>query len=44
MHYMFMCNMVQEEDELIAEWQPDPLVPDEFPKDRELDPSPVVTG
>ncbi len=34
----------QEEEELIAEWQPEPLVPDVYPKDREDDPSPIVTG
>ena len=36
--------ILQEEDELIEEWQPEPLVPDEFPKDREVDFSPIVTG
>lgn len=29
---------------MIEEWQPDPLVPEEFPKDREVDISLVVTG
>jgi len=29
---------------MIAEWQPEPLVPDVYPKDREVDTSPVVTG
>lgn len=34
----------EEEDQLIAEWQPDPLVPDDFPNDGEVDPSPIVSG
>jgi len=29
---------------MIEEWQPEPLVPDVYPKDREVDTSPVVTG
>jgi serine palmitoyltransferase len=33
----------QEEDELIAEWQPEPLVPADYPNDREIDPAPVVS-
>ena len=37
-----MC--VQEEDRLIAEWEPEPLVPTEHPSDREIDPAPIVTG
>ena len=35
---------LQEEEQMIAEWQPEPLVPDIYPKDREVDPAPVVTG
>lgn len=34
----------KEEDLLIEEWRPEPLVPEKFPKDREVDKSPVVTG
>ncbi|XP_064386088.1 serine palmitoyltransferase 1-like [Halichondria panicea] len=34
----------EEEDELIGEWNPEPLVPDGYPSDREVDPSPIVTG
>ena len=29
---------------MISEWLPDPLVPDGFPKDRDVDLSPIVTG
>lgn len=36
--------LVQEEDQLIAEWEPEPLVPTETPSDREVDPAPIVTG
>lgn len=36
--------LLQEEDQLIAEWEPEPLVPTEHPSDREVDPSPIVTG
>lgn len=29
---------------MIAEWEPEPLAPTEHPSDREVDPSPIVTG
>ena len=35
---------VQEEDQLIADWEPEPLVPTEHPSDREVDPAPIVSG
>ena len=35
--------LCQEEDELIAEWQSEPLVPVDYPNDREIDPAPVVS-
>lgn len=34
----------QEEEELIRDWQPDPLVPDIYPKDRTVLTSPIVSG
>lgn len=34
----------EEEEELIAEWQPEPLVPSGYPNDREVDLSPVVSS
>ena len=37
-------HAIQEEDQLIADWEPEPLVPTEHPSDREVDPAPVVTG
>ena len=39
-----LCCPEQEEDQLIDEWQPDPLVPEDIPRDREVDVSPIVTG
>ena len=39
-----VCWYIQEEDQLIAEWEPEPLVPTEHPSDREVDPAPIVTG
>ena len=46
-----LCNrgrvciiLLQEEDELIEEWQPEPLVPSSSPADRTVLTSPVVTG
>ena len=35
---------VQEEDELIAEWHPEPLVPAGTPNNRVVNTAPVVTG
>ena len=40
---MSLIILCQEEDELIAEWQPEPLVPADYPNDREIDPAPVVS-
>ena len=45
LHCYSHCHMsMQEEDQLIAEWEPEPLVPTEHPNDREVDPAPIVTG
>ena len=35
---------LQEEDELIAEWQPEPLIPKGYPGDHSVDDAPIVTG
>ncbi|XP_065905066.1 serine palmitoyltransferase 1-like isoform X2 [Dysidea avara] len=34
----------EEEDELIAEWQPEPLIPKGYPGDHSVDDAPIVTG
>ena len=36
--------LLQEEEELIREWEPEPLVPDVYPKDRSVDDSLIVSG
>lgn len=36
--------IIQEEDELIAEWQPEPLIPKGYPGDHSVDDAPIVTG
>ena len=41
---MVSSDYLQEEDQLIAEWEPEPLVPTEHPSDREVDPAPIITG
>ena len=39
-----VCYVIQEEDELIAEWQPEPLIPKGYPGDHSVDDAPIVTG
>ena len=41
--FMQHVCLSQEEEELIAEWQPEPLVPNNYPNDRDVDPAPVIS-
>lgn len=34
----------EEEEQIIAQWEPEPLVPNVYPTDRAVDPAPIVTG
>ena len=43
-HHITSYYITQEEDELIAEWQPEPLIPKGYPDDHSVDDAPIVTG